>query len=663
MSIIDFGVNHVGLGAGTAAHKMANLKLKLHDRSKLKKVGTLLSPDHYDRVRFRVTYGYSIASEGNKSQLSKPEEFIDQMKIQENFQVVNSSYSLSDSEIDITLNLASVGTSVIDERDLSPGGATTYESCIRYLKEASKILLQGKSVGKSFYSEIRIPQVLQGEGYQNFLNLGEEKSEELRKLASKLGSGDEQAKQAAKKIYEVFGKKKGKGKVSSARASRAKAVENIIRKRASKDAPDPFLHKAYFKPGGTETGFDDGNYISLGHLIMKFIAPVIHKENGGTEVLFVFGCCNQNAGASFVENLASVPILKDHAVEVLCGKQKRGKFKELDGLFSTSTKVTINTFIATISNKILASQNTVAYFGKGYKKLKNIDALEEALRKLYNNNKSDIDINVQFSPIKLGVKIDSGALGGGPYLNPFISESKKIVRIILFDQAHDNKITFQSLLESADPKSGKFEVPFRDERKRAFSPKHTRLAQLQIQNLGFLVESTKHKDSENKPIPGKVSLKSNIGKDIKAFIKNNTPSLNYGTNSSCIIKAGLTLEPDASILSQRLVESPQAGRGDGANAIDLPMLVMPGSLDLEVFGCHYFHIGQKFFIDFGTDTTLDGFYYVISISHSVANGKFTTNLAMAPSGTIPVYRTIRELATTSAALETNLPPDQGPPAP
>ena len=77
------------------------------------------------------------------------------------------------------------------------------------------------------------------------------------------------------------------------------------------------------------------------------------------------------------------------------------------------------------------------------------------MRKLYNNNKNDIDVNVQFSPIKLGVKIDSGALGGGPYLNPVISENKKIVRIILFDQAHDNKITFQSLLESADPKSGK----------------------------------------------------------------------------------------------------------------------------------------------------------------------------------------------------------------
>jgi hypothetical protein len=39
--------------------------------------------------------------------------------------------------------------------------------------------------------------------------------------------------------------------------------------------------------------------------------------------------------------------------------------------------------------------------------------------------------------------------------------------------------------------------------------------------------------------------------------------------------------------------------------------------------------GQKFYIDMGTGTTADNFYYVVGITHTISAGTFKTQLTLA----------------------------------
>lgn len=39
---------------------------------------------------------------------------------------------------------------------------------------------------------------------------------------------------------------------------------------------------------------------------------------------------------------------------------------------------------------------------------------------------------------------------------------------------------------------------------------------------------------------------------------------------------------------------------------------------------------QKFFVDFATGTTLDNYYHVTSVTHTVANGEYKTTVQMKP---------------------------------
>lgn len=640
LSITGFEVRVTGLGFGTAAYKLANLKMRLHDRSKLKKIGKLLSPDYYDSVRFKITYGYSVAGANLTGRL--PEDFVNRMKLQENYQVANSSYTLNDSEVDIDLTLASVGTAAVDETDITPKGlSVSYKQCLGILKKARETLLGIKSKG---FTDIKIPTVIEGEGYQDFFSFNESTLKEIREFNAKLQTkGGSDAKDAAKKLISLFGspKRYKNSKVSAAKKSRAKDIKSIINKKSTPKTPDPFLHKCYFGPSSKlETRMNDSTYISLGHLIMKFVGPALHRQSGGTEVLFNFGCCNQHAGASFVENLASVPLEKSKVIKALCDDD--------DAVFKSQSKVTISKFIAEITRKLLSDQNTVAYFGIDRKKLKTTNDKENALRKIYNNGVGSTNQTVVFKPISLGVKIDSGPLSetspGSTFVK--IDEKKKVIRISIFDMAHNSKVTMQDLLSAVDD-TGKIELPVRKERGRVYGPKHMNLVLSQIKDMDFAIDKKEGLDGDGNKIPGKVTLKRvpGIHNSIKEHIKSYAGSLVYGTDSSCIIKADLSLEADSTILSQRLVETKAPDDGDGAQANDLPMLVMPGSLSLQCFGCHYFHVGQQLFIDFGTDTTLDGFYSVISISHSIAEGKFITSLEMLPTGTMPIYRSMASLAT------------------
>ena len=58
---------------------------------------------------------------------------------------------------------------------------------------------------------------------------------------------------------------------------------------------------------------------------------------------------------------------------------------------------------------------------------------------------------------------------------------------------------------------------------------------------------------------------------------------------------------------------------------NMPMILYPAQLTMNTLGCPLVSIGQHFFIDFGTNTTLDNEYIVTQVSHTFGQGKFDSS--------------------------------------
>jgi hypothetical protein len=71
-------------------------------------------------------------------------------------------------------------------------------------------------------------------------------------------------------------------------------------------------------------------------------------------------------------------------------------------------------------------------------------------------------------------------------------------------------------------------------------------------------------------------------------------------------------------------ESSLASTGLSQQQFNLPMILYPAQLTMNSIGCPLAAMGQHFFIDFGTNTTLDNNYVVTQVSHAFSPGKFET---------------------------------------
>lgn len=60
----------------------------------------------------------------------------------------------------------------------------------------------------------------------------------------------------------------------------------------------------------------------------------------------------------------------------------------------------------------------------------------------------------------------------------------------------------------------------------------------------------------------------------------------------------------------------------------MPLRVVPAQLSITTMGCPLLNYGQMFFIDFNTGTTVDNIYGISGLTHTIAAGKFTSEMKM-----------------------------------
>lgn len=118
---------------------------------------------------------------------------------------------------------------------------------------------------------------------------------------------------------------------------------------------------------------------------------------------------------------------------------------------------------------------------------------------------------------------------------------------------------------------------------------------------------------------------------IKQFMYDTTPSIKFGSNNNIMIDASLSSIDDSALETINISKnkySPLAPPGIDQGGV--PLRVSMAILDTTLIGCSTIDLMQQYFIDFGTDTTLDALYTVTSVSHTLTPGKFSTNVKFSP---------------------------------
>jgi hypothetical protein len=119
---------------------------------------------------------------------------------------------------------------------------------------------------------------------------------------------------------------------------------------------------------------------------------------------------------------------------------------------------------------------------------------------------------------------------------------------------------------------------------------------------------------------------------VKKIITAATPTLRIGSEGSAIISSNYSTQASGDLANLNLLRSYKnsggASRADTSPGITADLFVIPASLKLTMIGMPLINRGQTFFVDFGTGTTLDNTYTVMSVNHSIKGGQFTTNVTL-----------------------------------
>lgn len=145
--------------------------------------------------------------------------------------------------------------------------------------------------------------------------------------------------------------------------------------------------------------------------------------------------------------------------------------------------------------------------------------------------------------------------------------------------------------------------------------------------------------------------------EVKRLVSAGMPTIIYGSSASAITSANLTTGGNAglaNVLLQRAFAPPGEAAPDNIDS-GVPMQIIPSTLSISTIGCPLFYPMQRFFIDFGTGTSIDNVYYVISTENSIGSGGYKTDVKFAYSAGFATYTSLNQnLAMMAANLSQHI---------
>jgi hypothetical protein len=418
-------------------------------------------------------------------------------------------------------------------------------------------------------------------------------------------------------------------------------------------------------------------YYSFGSVFMKMVAEPILNTKQYEEVQVIFYPFNKLAGAVHDLPISCFPIE--------AGRLKAAVLKEV----KETPELSSRSFIRLLNDRFVSFAPARAYLMAGFYNQKagnegKAESLEfkpvtltgrdgKPYKGTFRPNSALTleerlsEVGIPERKIKFGrvqVHVEGCQLldeAGEPLINQETGRPKTLIKLHVYDSAMEPSSTLSEIITAAkDNELSMIQIPVSEYVRSGNNDQKENAALAAVKaGLDAGILETVDKASLQRISSAEQTVESVIRNvengtvllrvagsydEIKRVVAAGMPTIIYGSSTSAVVNASLTTGGNAAMANMLLG---RAFNSDGERADEnvdsgVPMQVLPAKLGMTTIGCPLFHPMQRFFVDFGTGTSIDSCYFVVSVDSTIGKDGFKTELQMAYSAGFPTYSSINQ---------------------
>lgn len=154
MTLLGFNVSISGIGHGLLATKSASLRIKLHDKTRIKDISSFLSPNEFGFTKFSIEIGWSHPDGGVNSN-NTIGRYLNALRDVSIYQLKNADYSFGDdNSVDINLHLVCSGFNQMSSVSAAAGNMIGLSSISERIEDILEKVILKQSIGLETESEM-----------------------------------------------------------------------------------------------------------------------------------------------------------------------------------------------------------------------------------------------------------------------------------------------------------------------------------------------------------------------------------------------------------------------------------------------------------------------------------------------------------------------------
>jgi len=654
-SLKSLSIEQIGLGGGAAlaAETRIEMKITVHDKSRLAELEPIISASTFPTTSIRITWGWSHPDK-NIFSSNKFAKFLNAMRYTQDFIVSKVSISSGQStNIDLGISLVAAGSFNAKNAPLGAARGTRVPMSIlkSYISDVEKYFsklnaAKAKADSESTAIVDKKDNSSKFIGYTAFENFKTDvaalmASRNLTGLKTKIDTFikeiDDEKITAISKFTEEFNyilnladvdKYKLDNIYSDFSNFSIAGKGDINNSAAVKNSVDVLSRSA-----GSATL--SNSTMPLYSAIIRFVAsPLATCLDGIDEVRIHLMSFNGAAGYFACENIGMFPI-------------DINKFN-LEKDISTATA---SSMMSNIADQ--ASTTNSPYFGyNAVYEANKLDSAETDEENIKNANKkfaTDLEARSQIIYNVIQDNISGLVPMGFEFTPPNIKYKIEIV------PAHANDVKPAPDIADSNKKILRITV-YDDAGTGAFQEGATMLSLSRTAGVAMIIDPGPINEGS-----GLVKLRDaadgkkiiELGKDKKLLRKYFTtlfPTIVIGGESSLITSTQFSSAASGDLQSSYILRAYESAgiplSKDSGSTMAQDIDILPMSLTISMIGNPLITRGQVYYVDFGTGTTLDNAYIVQKVSHIIEGGAFKTSVTMGPTS----QATMRSASTKINAL-------------
>ena len=661
MTLESANIQQTGIGGSLYAQTKIELKLTLHDRSRLGDIEPLVTAQAFPSVNFRITYGWKHPDD-NKMSSNVYAKLLNAMRVTQDFVVSSVSISSKDAGLSISVSLVSAGSFVAKSAKILTGeGQLVPYSVLQPLIKQIVNFRSDKSAAEPFKSvgTTIVTNTNPAASAKKFIKVDNfYKFKEI--IDAQLSVVGEKDKAKINAIVKALTDLETTGVVEPDVAQYSDLFKFPSNGRYGDFVPIGIAPSLNYSDRMnkllSETKDDKtktAGIIPMSAAVSKYVAlPLLLSQPDIDEVRIHFYSFNSTAGYQAAQCIGDFPIiLKD----IISTRNSEGALiSYVDG--RTSTEKILNMLtgqaskpdspffgLTTAIQKQLKAAETGSAALSSASTTQEVESAQQAAKKKQDELRSQTDSANLAILSELGIQ----DLSDTAYVPPRVKSHMEVVPAYLND---DEKSTAPRRL---------LRIHIYDERASGIGNKANFLVSLMnsssgvgIVGAGVSISSDIESLLENLTDTSDTDRKYYSLRDkstARQFIANAFPTLTIGSDTGMITNATFSSQPAGDVASGYLLtalEGGSTGNATGASATgDLidDVNIIPTTINMTMIGNVLLTRGQTYFIDFNTGTTLDNTYTVTSVSHSIKPGSFTTSATFAPVSSASMKSASRQL--------------------